>query len=80
MRAWYQNLSERDRNIVTVGGIVLGILLILALVLPLNRNIAQARQRVFNKQTISVSSRAPCRSWPRPGRAAPTSPPVKIWW
>jgi type II secretory pathway component PulM len=50
MRAWYQNLSERDRNIVTFGAIGLGILLILALVLPLNRNIAQARQRVFNKQ------------------------------
>lgn len=50
MRAWYQGLSERDRRIVTFGGIGAGILLIIALVLPLNRNITQAKQRVTNKQ------------------------------
>jgi general secretion pathway protein M len=50
MRAWYANLSERDRRIVTIGGIVAVILVILAIVLPLNRSITQAKQRVTAKQ------------------------------
>ena len=50
MRAWYARLSERDRRIVRLGGIAAGVLLLLAIVLPLGRNIAQARQRVTNKQ------------------------------
>jgi len=49
MRAWYANLAERERRMVLFGGIVAGILLLLAIVLPLNRNIAQARQRVATK-------------------------------
>jgi general secretion pathway protein M len=50
MRAWYANLSERDRRVVLWGGIAAGVLLVLAIILPLNRNIAQARQRIANKQ------------------------------
>ena len=50
MRAWYANLSDRDRRMVLFGAIVAGILVILGVVLPLNRNIAQARQRVSVKQ------------------------------
>ena len=50
MRSWYAKLSERERHMVLVGGIVAGVLLLLAIVLPLSRNIAQARQRVSNKQ------------------------------
>jgi type II secretory pathway component PulM len=50
MRAWYDNLSGRDRRIVNVGGVVVIILVILGTVLPLNRNIAQARQRIVAKQ------------------------------
>ena len=50
MRAWYAKLSERDRRIVRLGGIAAVVLLLLAIVLPLGRNIAQARQRVTNKQ------------------------------
>jgi general secretion pathway protein M len=50
MRAWYENLSERDRRIVTIGGIVVLVLVILGTVLPLNRSIAQAKQRVTSKQ------------------------------
>lgn len=50
MREWYGKLSERDRKIVNFGSIVVGVLLVLALILPLNRNIAQTRQRVSNKQ------------------------------
>jgi general secretion pathway protein M len=50
MQAWYAKLSERERRIVLFGGIAGLILLLLAIVLPLSRNIAQARQRVSNKQ------------------------------
>jgi len=50
MRAWYARLSERERRIVLFGSIGGVVLLLLAVVLPLNRNIAQARQRVASKQ------------------------------
>ena len=51
MRAWYDSLSERERRIVLIGGVVGVVLLLLAIVLPLNRNITQARQRVTTKQS-----------------------------
>lgn len=50
MRAWYANLADRERRMVNVGAVVAAVLLLLAIVLPLNRNIAQARQRVAVKQ------------------------------
>lgn len=50
MRAWYAKLSERERRIVLFGSIGGVVLLLLAVVLPLNRNIAQARQRIAVKQ------------------------------
>jgi general secretion pathway protein M len=50
MRRWFESLSPRDRRIVSIGGVVAGLLLLLAVVLPLNRNIAQARQRLDTKQ------------------------------
>jgi general secretion pathway protein M len=50
MRAWYANLAERERRMVTFGAAAAAILLVLAVVLPLNRNISQARQRITTKQ------------------------------
>jgi general secretion pathway protein M len=50
MRAWYANLAERERRMVTFGAVVAVVLLLLAVILPLNRNIAQARQRITTKQ------------------------------
>ena len=50
MRAWYAKLSEREQRIVLAGSIAALVLLLLAVVLPLGRNIAQARQRVATKQ------------------------------
>ncbi len=50
MRAWYANLAERERRMVTFGAVAAAVLLLLAIVLPLNRNIAQARQRIATKQ------------------------------
>jgi general secretion pathway protein M len=50
MRQWFDNLSERDRKIVTYGGAVVLVLVLLGIIMPLNRNIAQARERVSRKQ------------------------------
>jgi general secretion pathway protein M len=50
MLSWYARLSERERRMVLLGGIAAVVLLLLAIVLPLSRNITQARLRVANKQ------------------------------
>ena len=50
MRAWYENLAERERRFVMIGAIATIVLLIAGMVLPLNRNLSQARQRVTTKQ------------------------------
>jgi general secretion pathway protein M len=51
MRAWYANLAERERRMVTLGALAAGVLLLLAVILPLNRTISQARDRIAGKQT-----------------------------
>ena len=51
MGAWYSNLAERERRMVLFGSIAGAVLLLLAIMLPLNRNIAQAHQRVDSKQS-----------------------------
>jgi general secretion pathway protein M len=50
MRQWFDNLGERDRKIVTYGGAVVLVLVLLGTIMPLNRNITQARERVTRKQ------------------------------
>jgi general secretion pathway protein M len=50
MRAWYENLSERDRRVVTIGGVVVLVLALLAIILPVNTQISLARKRITTKQ------------------------------
>jgi general secretion pathway protein M len=50
MPAWYARLSEREQRMVLLGGIAAAVLIVLAVVLPLSRNIAQARLRITHKQ------------------------------
>jgi general secretion pathway protein M len=50
MREWFDNLGERDRRIVTWGGAAVLVLVLLGIIVPLNRNIAMARERVTRKQ------------------------------
>ena len=50
MREWYDNLSERDRRIVHLGGVAVLVLVLLGIIVPLNRNISMARERVTRKQ------------------------------
>jgi type II secretory pathway component PulM len=51
MREWFDNLSERDRKFVTYGAGVVVLLVLLGIIVPLNRNIAVARERVTRKQS-----------------------------
>lgn len=50
MRAWYSKLADRERRFVNLGAIAAGVLVLLGVVLPLNRGISLARQRVATKQ------------------------------
>jgi type II secretory pathway component PulM len=50
MREWYTNLAERERRFVKIGGVAVVVLVLLGIILPLNRNITLARQRVTVKQ------------------------------
>lgn len=50
MREWYAKLAPREQLFVKLGAAAVAVMLLLALIVPLNRNIAQARQRVANKQ------------------------------
>jgi general secretion pathway protein M len=50
MREWFENLSERDRNIVKYGGAAVLLLVLAGIIVPLNRNIGMARERVARKQ------------------------------
>lgn len=72
MRAWYENLAERERRMVLLGAVAAAVLLILAVVLPLNRNIAQAQQRITVKQNdlSFIQSAAPQIAASGPGPTA----------
>jgi type II secretory pathway component PulM len=61
LRAWYANLAERERRVVNIGAVVAVVLLLLGIILPLDRNITQARQRVAAKQAdlAFIQSAAP---------------------
>ena len=50
MREWYENLADREKRFVLIGGVGALVLLLLGVVLPLNRNITQAQHRVTTKQ------------------------------
>lgn len=50
MREWYSKLAEREQRFVMFGGIGVAVIIVLGFVLPLNRNLAQTRQRVETKQ------------------------------
>jgi general secretion pathway protein M len=46
----FDNLSDRERRMVTYGGIVAAVLLLLGVVTPLDRSVAAAEQRLARKQ------------------------------
>jgi general secretion pathway protein M len=75
MRAWYENLSERDRRVVTIGGVVVLVLALLAIILPLNTQITLAHKRITTKQgdLAFIQSVAPQVAAAGPGAAGAAS-------
>jgi general secretion pathway protein M len=50
MNAWLQSLSERERRMVMFGGIAAVVLLIVAVIFPLEGNVTKAHARIEQKQ------------------------------
>ncbi len=50
MKLSFESLSERERRMVVFGGIAAAVLLVLAVILPLDRAVARAEARVERKQ------------------------------
>lgn len=50
LRAWYANLADRERRVVNIGAVAAVVMVLLGIILPLNRSLAQTRQRVVTKQ------------------------------
>jgi general secretion pathway protein M len=50
LRHWYGNLEARERRFVLLGAVVTVVLVLASVILPLNRSITQARQRITLKQ------------------------------
>ena len=75
MRAWYANLAERERRMVVLGAIAAGIILLLGIILPLNRHITEARERVATKQAdlAFIQSAIPELAAAGPGTGAAAS-------
>ncbi|MGO9804919.1 MAG: type II secretion system protein GspM [Steroidobacteraceae bacterium] len=48
---WFAQLSERERRIVGAGAILVLVLLVFAVLLPLDRSVAQAHARLLKKRT-----------------------------
>ena len=50
LRHWYGSLAERERHFVLIGAVAVVVLVLASVIVPLNRSISQARQRVTLKQ------------------------------
>jgi general secretion pathway protein M len=50
MNAWLQSLSERERRMVMFGAAIAVVLLVVAVIFPLDRSVSQAQTRVEQKQ------------------------------
>jgi len=47
---WFEALSERERRIVQVGAVLAAVLLVVGVLLPLDRNVAQVHERLAKKR------------------------------
>ena len=76
MRAWYENLSERDRRFVIIGAPSCWCSYCLAIILPLNTQISLARKRITTKQgdLAFIQSVAPQVAAAGPARPGPPMP------
>ncbi len=71
MNEWFQGLAERERRMVLIGGVLAVVLLLLAIILPLNRSVAEGNQRVARKQADLTWMRSVAPQLAAAGPAAP---------
>jgi type II secretory pathway component PulM len=69
---WYARQSERDQRVLRWGGTAAGVILLVAVLLPLQRSLNQARERVAQQQADLAWMRqmAPTLAAAGPGPAA----------
>ena len=58
LRAWLATLSSRDQRVVLIGAVLSAALLLIGALLPLERKVASARERVAGKQADLVWMRS----------------------
>ncbi|MFO7276419.1 MAG: type II secretion system protein M [Pseudomonadota bacterium] len=51
LQTWFYGLSQREQRIVLFGAVAAVLILLVAVILPLNRSVAQAEARIARKQT-----------------------------
>jgi general secretion pathway protein M len=75
VNAWFAGLAERERRMVLFGGIAAALIVLLALVLPLQRSVAATAQRIEHKRSdlAWMRSAAPQILAAGPVAAAPTT-------
>jgi len=72
---WYQSLAERERRFVLFGALAGTLLLVFAMLLPLDRSVSRAQERLARKHEDLVEMRriAPELAAAGPALAAPTA-------
>jgi len=58
LRAWYEKLAPREQKVVLIGAVLSACLLLFGVLLPLERKVASARERVAAKQADLVWMRS----------------------
>lgn len=79
-RKWYQGLAEREQRFVLFGGIGAILVVLAAVILPLNGSISQARQRVAAKQVdlAFIQNAMPQLQAAGPGVSAATADTIVV--
>jgi general secretion pathway protein M len=74
---WYSRQNERDQRVLLWGGIAAGIIVLALVLLPLQRNLSKARERVAQQQADLAWMRqvAPTLAAAGPGPAATQAQP-----
>ena len=73
--AWYQAQNSREQRMVLFGAVAAALLLVLAVFMPLDRNVSRTHTRVARKQAdlAWMQAAAPALAAAGPAIAAPTS-------
>lgn len=48
---WFESLSARERRMVSIGAVAAGVLLVFAILMPLDQSVSRAHERLAHKQS-----------------------------